>query len=293
MRPAAKNYVVDAVLNIVQSRPHSIRSGWKVVLYILRVVASDSSDEEVVQSGFTAVTSTLRHRSLFQEFFQDTILTASAFANCKVSVATSVEAIKFLHRSADYLHTKRSRGDSNPASSPSDAQSESSGLAPEDTTSHTVSILRCLSSVVEDQRQDVRLAALETLFEILCGLGACFDTQGWHMVSTEILSPLFAGFQKRLTAQDASMGKTVAPIYVSALKALVRVFDVQSSAWSPPVLESVLALLKPPLQLVGEAAPIASEAQNTLRQLESFADREHVDKASLAMLKQAAKELLA
>jgi len=302
MSNEAKTYVVDAVLNIVQSRTHRIRSGWKLVLHILRVVSQEAASEDVLQRGFTAVTSSLRHKCLFEEHFQDTIHTASAFANCQASLATSVEAIKCLRLSADYLHALQS----NPAAANS-SQFESSG-SDDGATSGIMRpwlfILRCLSSLVGDPRQDVKLASLETFFEILCEKATFFSAQDWQLVFRDVAESIFEVLHKQLTLQNSKNAATIVPLYLIVVKALARIFEVNSSAMAPAVLELALTMLRPAAMLkialalndVEASAAhrnVADVACESIRQLLAVAERSQSDEACIVLLKNTAAELSA
>jgi len=285
---ASKSYVVDAVLNIVQSRTHRIKSGWKVVLQVLCAVSRANVDEDCIQRGFTAVTAGLR--PLFDDYFQETVETIYAFATCQASVATSLEAIKRLRQAAD--HAVSASG----AATPANAEQASPGT-------HFYSILKCLTDSVGDPRKDVRGAALETLFEILCehstflaGSHSDFQDSCWNSVLTGLIEPLFKSLQPGGVSGEAAAQSAGGSLYLAALKALGRLFEASLVAWPTSVLERAVVLLDHAVRQESEAVAdtaVANAAREILRNLASLASEgKGIPEASAQVVKKAAAELL-
>lgn len=278
MGEETKSYVVDAVLYIVQSRTQRIKAGWKAVLRILEAVSWAIKNEEVIQRAFTAVTAGLR--LLFEEHFQESMQTICAFAKCQASVATSLEAIKCLQLAASSISSAHRAGAS----------------AVAEPGSQFFSILKYLADSVWDQRKDVRGAALETLFEILCEQTTFLDGSGWECVMTDVIEPLFKGLHDQLKMEGAEQ---VAPVYLAALKAFSRLFEVSLLSvffQQPPVLTRALAPLQRAVRQETEAvtdAAVANAARECLRVATTCASKiPGMGKASTSILEAAAKELL-
>lgn len=277
MSDESKSYVVDAVLNIVQSRTKG-KTGWKAVLRILEAVSWAIKNDEIIQRAFTAVTAGLK--PLFEEHFQESMQTICAFAKCQASVATSLEAIKCLQLAANFISSAQ--------------RSAASAVA--EVGSQFFSILKYLADSVWDQRKDVRGAALETLFEILCEHTSFLDGSGWECVLTDVIEPLFKGLHDQLKMEGAEQ---TAPVYLAALKAFSRLFEVSLLSvffQQPSVLTRALVPLERAVRQETEAvtnAAVANAARECLRVAATCASKQTgMDKASTSILETAAKALL-
>lgn len=245
------------------------------MLKVLEAVSWAIKNEEVIQRGFSAIAAGLPQ--LLAEHFQEALETIRAFAKCQASATTSLEAIKCLSLAADHL-----------------CSSQAEKIAP---GSHFFNILKYLADSVWDQRKDVRGAALETLFQILCRHTSSVDESGWELVLTDIIETLFKGLQDQLKPGGAEQvaADAAASLYIAALKALTRLLEASLSCWSPGIVTRALAPLTQAVRQESEAAQnaaMANAARECLRALAARASAESgVQEASISAIQAAAKDL--
>lgn len=285
MSPEVKSYVVDALLYIVQYRTHRIKSGWKVVLRILAAVSRALVDEEGIQRGFTAITAGLRHQVLFEEHFQETVDTIYAFATCQSSVAASLEAIKCLHQAADYK-CLFAAAEKVQAVTPGGTEKTAQGTV-------FFRILKCLADSISDPRKDVRKAALETLFEILCQHSGFVGGSGWEIVMTDIIEQVFKGLHDRVKAGGTDPdAETSASLYLAAVKDLTRLIEESIEAWPASALLRAMALLQQTATNMVDRAAVAAAASECVRKLAGLAaERKGLSVDPVSLLKAANKEM--
>jgi len=187
-----------------------------------------------------------------------------------------LEAIKCLRQAADHICA---------------AQGSAAVSGTEKTEQGTIffSILKCLAESVEDLRKDVRGAALETLFEILCQHSGFVGGSGFQIVLTDIIEPLFKSLHDQLKIGGSDPAAAIsASLYLAAVKALTRLFEVSLAAWPPASLERALGLL----DQAASNATVATAARECIRTLVTVASEQNgLHEASVSLLKAAAKDL--
>jgi len=207
-----KELVVQIIGNMTQARFANIKSGWKAIFEILRIVSQDVGDKELVARSFQIIEKVMNdHFNLFAENFHEGTRALVAFGMCQLSVQVSLGAVHGLKTCANYLGQNDNYkelpppklrellpGDPSPTlglASPKNvtttqqtngtessscigqalASTGAPGAASPGTrnqVAHWFPILRGLASLVSDQRQEIRTIALETLFGCLKKYGA-------------------------------------------------------------------------------------------------------------------------
>jgi len=265
--PKVKGYVVQIMADMVSRKMRTIKSGWKTVFHILKSAATEC--KETVEVAFESMQDVVKnHYEILVENFNDGIQVLLAFAQCKVSNSASEQAIDHLLRAAEYL-ADRSRPQPPPDAEESQESAElaaASGLS-RHPAEHWLHILRGLSTLVGDERREVRAKALNGLFDCLQQHGrGIFDEDTWRMVFNGVIKPLFDDIHHQLQPGDdrkkegganAGGAEGNAPSWAAstaannmgratclqALTALVRLFEAHLEALSF-LLDDVLQLIK-------------------------------------------------
>eukprot|EP00811_Abedinium_folium_P011141 NODE_2030_length_2308_cov_14.290692.p1 GENE.NODE_2030_length_2308_cov_14.290692~~NODE_2030_length_2308_cov_14.290692.p1 ORF type:complete len:706 (+),score=208.91 NODE_2030_length_2308_cov_14.290692:3-2120(+) len=210
-----KDLIVSVISFMVQSRIQNIKSGWKTVFHILHTAAQEQGLDTATQSSFAIMETVIKqHHHLFLENFTDGVRTLLAFAQCKVDLAMSLQAITYLLQAAEHLATSPDLPKDMAATSPSPSHSAGHAITSSPTTPAMVTasvvvtgvateqwfpILRGLSMLVSDPRRDVRAAALNGVFDCLRDYGnATFDEDTWRMVFNGVIKPLFDDIHHQL-----------------------------------------------------------------------------------------------
>jgi len=220
-----KELIVSIVSNITQARMQNIKSGWKIVFHILHAAAQEHGGEiGAAQVAFAVIEQVVEHNyCIFVENFSDGVKVLLAFGQCKSSLTTSLQAITYLLKSAEYL-ADESKPDPPPPPMPpkvvgvlvGDVPCEDKVAAPAGTTiaddapagpllaaAHWFPILRGLSALISDPRREVRTAALNGVFDCLRDHGrSAFDRDTWQMVFRGVIFPLFDDIHHQLQQHD-------------------------------------------------------------------------------------------
>eukprot|EP01119_Soliformovum_irregulare_P013394 TRINITY_DN3553_c0_g1_i7.p1 TRINITY_DN3553_c0_g1~~TRINITY_DN3553_c0_g1_i7.p1 ORF type:complete len:1701 (-),score=587.09 TRINITY_DN3553_c0_g1_i7:49-5151(-) len=186
-----RQLVIECLANMVKSRAHNIKSGWKSIFVAFTVAASDH-DESIVHLAFHTAEQVIQgHFNLIADpFFNDCVNCLVAYGNNHLFIDTSLKAIKAVVQCADHLAQGRVV----------ELQSDENGKQGfySDNKQHLAlwfPILTGLSGIVSHSHIDVRTAAMKALFNILNLYGDLLNDKFWELLFRGVLLPMFDNVQ--------------------------------------------------------------------------------------------------
>jgi len=256
VRSEVKDHIVNIIAWMVEKKSSVIKSGWKTIFRIYKGAAQDGN-EDVATTAFRSMEHIIvNNYDVLIDNFTDGIGALLAFGQCRCKVEMSKKSIEHLLQAADNLAVKAA------ASVASKEVLEGGPNTVRHPAEHWLNILRGLSTLVSDQRRDVRAAALNGLFDCLQKHGSSsFDEDTWRLVFNTVIKPLFDDIhcqmqpgeqQKQAGAVDTSRSEGTAaswaasmgpPTCLQALTALVRLFNEHLESMSF-LLDDVLKLIR-------------------------------------------------
>eukprot|EP01043_Picozoa_sp_COSAG02_P012266 COSAG02_NODE_471_length_21662_cov_70.510040_18_plen_1581_part_00 len=216
-----RELVVRCLDQIIQTSAQNLKSGWRALLKVLVVAASDQ-DEMIVNLGFNISETVMKqHFGEIKEIFSDMAHCIVAFGCNKTNTTVSLAAIRHLK---DNLSLKLINGDVIPLPEPSQASPTShSFLFTEAHAKYWFPLLIGIANLVNDERPTVRTTALEALFHILRKHGATFSHELWGLVFKGVLIPIFDNV-RHAGEEDESTDEWLQRTCFLALQQLVDLF---------------------------------------------------------------------
>lgn len=192
----SKEMVLSCLQQMILSRIHNMRSGWRTLLGTL--AASAKSSERVATNGFELV------RGLYTDHF-DEIIQAGAFADltvCLTDFAKATQAQKIALRSVELLSSIVPAMLASPICPlhPHNDPGPSQAQAPADDPMVRFwfpSLFSFYDVIMNGDDLEVRRVALDSLFEILRRYGSTFRQDFWATVCQEVIFPIFAVLRSR------------------------------------------------------------------------------------------------
>ena len=210
-----REFVVCCLDQMIQSSAKNLKSGWKALLKVLVVAASDQ-DEMIVTLGFKISEAVMNeHFAEIKDIFGDMSNCIVAFGCNKTNTTVSIAAMRHLTN----LSLKLTNGDVIPLPEPS-ADGEVW------TTSHTKywwPLLMGIANLVNDERTAVRSTALDKLFHILRKHGGTFSRELWELVFKGVLIPIFDNV-RHAGEEDEGTDEWLQKTCFHALQQLVDLF---------------------------------------------------------------------
>ena len=216
-----RELVVACLDQIIQTSAQNLKSGWRAVLKVLVVAASDQ-DEMIVNLGFNISETVMKeHFGEIKDIFSDMAHCIVAFGCNKTNTTVSLAAIRHLK---DNLSFKLINGDVIPLPEPSQATPTShSFLFTETHAKYWFPLLIGIANLVNDERPNVRTAALDALFQILRKHGGTFSHELWGLVFKGVLIPIFDNV-RHAGEEDESTDEWLERTCFLALQQLVDLF---------------------------------------------------------------------
>lgn len=264
--PDMKELIVHIMYSMVMSRSKNIKSGWKTVLHIL-YVAGQSNDISLQTNAFGVLESiAVEHQTIFLANLSDAVRCCLAFGANEINDDISVRAVKFLliateslverqeEALIDRVHAIGHPTTPTPRSSMANGVDHSESdpvkvVSEQEMALSWIPVLRGLSSLITDHRKEIRLLALDGLFDVLRAHGDhVFDRETWQMVFRGVLCPLFDDIHDQLADVLETNGPTVAArswatnTCLAAFTALVKLMDTHFSSLAF-LLPNVMKLL--------------------------------------------------
>lgn len=192
----AKEMVLSCLQQMILSRIHNMRSGWRALFGTLG--ASAKSNEVIATHAFELV------RGLYDEHFNEIIL-AGAFADltvCLTDFAKATQAQKIALRSVELLGALVPAMLASPVC-PLDLNNDPGPAQAHPPTDDPMvrfwfpSLFAFYDVVMNGDDLEVRRVALDSLFEILKKYGSTFRPDFWATVCQEVIFPIFAVLRSR------------------------------------------------------------------------------------------------
>ncbi|KAI8641128.1 hypothetical protein BD408DRAFT_368798 [Parasitella parasitica] len=211
---AIKDMVLRCLSQMIQARPHHLRSGWKTMLSVFATGACESS-ESIVHMTFDIV------RSVTNERFGDIVAngTFPDYISCLVEFSKNQKFQKISLPALDMIKgtipkmieiaNKSTPLEISDAHAPTASTLPASGL--DFLIKFWFAVLYGLKEVVmQSDDVEVRKRALVYLFETLKKHGSTFTPEFWTTVSRQIVFPLFddlknGGDTRKMTPEDLSV----------------------------------------------------------------------------------------
>lgn len=181
-----RRLIVDCIVQMIQSKVGSIKSGWRSVFMIFTAAADDDL-EPIVESAFENVEQVILEHfdQVVGDCFMDCVNCLIGFANNKSSHRISLKAIALLRICEDRLAEGLIPGGS---LKPIDVNADASYDV---TEYYWFPMLAGLSDLTSDPRPEVSNCALEVLFDLLNERGSQFSSTFWESIFHRVLFPIF------------------------------------------------------------------------------------------------------
>ncbi|KAK8487056.1 hypothetical protein V6N13_016274 [Hibiscus sabdariffa] len=268
-----RELIIRCVSQMVSSRVHHVKSGWKSMFMVLTTAAYDNHKniillafeitEKIVRDNFPYITETETTT------FTDCVNCLIAFTNNRFNKDISLNAIAFLR----FCATKLAEGDLSSSSMNKDKESgDTSQSSPNkgnngrqengelvDKDDHLyfwLPLLAGLSKLGFDSRPEIRESALQVLFETLRNYSHLFSLPLWEKVFESVFFPIFEhvrhainpsgdGLPEQGIDGDMSDSDQDGWLYETCTLALQLLVDLFSSFYHTvhPHLRKVLSLL--------------------------------------------------
>ncbi|GBG70096.1 hypothetical protein CBR_g5727 [Chara braunii] len=178
-----RELIVQCIVQMIDCRVGSIKSGWRSVFMVFTTAASDSV-KSIVDGAFdSAEQVVLEHfDQVSGDCFMDCVNCLISFANNKMSAGISLKAVALLRICADRLAEGLVTRPSEEGPKKDDHEVVEYYWFP---------MLAGLSDLTSDPRADVRRCALEVLFDMLKERGHSFSSAFWESVFHRVLFPMF------------------------------------------------------------------------------------------------------
>ncbi|CEP17156.1 hypothetical protein [Parasitella parasitica] len=229
---AIKDMVLRCLSQMIQARPHHLRSGWKTMLSVFATGACESS-ESIVHMTFDIV------RSVTNERFGDIVAngTFPDYISCLVEFAKNKKFQKISLPALDMIKgTIPKMIDIANKSTPleiNDAHALTASTLPASGLDFLIkfwfAVLYGLKEVVmQSDDVEVRKRALVYLFDTLKKHGSTFTPEFWTMVSRQIVFPLFDDLKssdstpRKMTPEDLSVW--LSTTMIEALRSVVDLY---------------------------------------------------------------------
>ncbi|GAB0091813.1 brefeldin A-inhibited guanine nucleotide-exchange protein 1 [Sergentomyia squamirostris] len=218
--PAIRDMVVRCLAQMVNSRAHNIKSGWKNIFSVFHLAAGDH-DEAIVELAFQTTGKIItdlykRQFHIMIDSFQDAVKCLSEFACNARFPDTSMEAIRLVRTCALCVHS-------------------APHLLP-----NTLAWRMILSCVVNRCKLDVRTRGLTVLFEIVKNHGDAFKPNWWR----DLFNILFRIFDNmKLPEQQPEKAEWMTTTCNHALYAIVDVFTQYFDILGPLLLPDLYTQL--------------------------------------------------
>ncbi|KAL5248280.1 hypothetical protein ACHWQZ_G017457 [Mnemiopsis leidyi] len=162
-----RDMVVRCIAQMVNSQARNIRSGWNNIFSVFHMAAADR-DQAIVELAFQTTASIFeQYFSVIGDSFQDAVKCLSEFACNAAFPDTSMEAIRYIRRCANYVTE-------NPEQFAGDENNQENvwvkGWFP---------VLFELSCIISRCKLDVRTRALTVMFEIMKHHGKDYKVAWW------------------------------------------------------------------------------------------------------------------
>ncbi|GAB0091817.1 brefeldin A-inhibited guanine nucleotide-exchange protein 1 [Sergentomyia squamirostris] len=238
--PAIRDMVVRCLAQMVNSRAHNIKSGWKNIFSVFHLAAGDH-DEAIVELAFQTTGKIItdlykRQFHIMIDSFQDAVKCLSEFACNARFPDTSMEAIRLVRtcalcvHSAPHLFAEHAGMENDVAVSEED-RVWVRGWFP---------MLFSLSCVVNRCKLDVRTRGLTVLFEIVKNHGDAFKPNWWR----DLFNILFRIFDNmKLPEQQPEKAEWMTTTCNHALYAIVDVFTQYFDILGPLLLPDLYTQL--------------------------------------------------
>lgn len=265
---ATRELVLTCVDQIVLARAANIKSGWKSIFSVLGLSADDSV-ESIMNFGFKICRSILdKYLGVYDEVFVDACIGISAFARGTQSSPIALAAIDLLAKNfASILADGK-------AFNKSEALANGSGTPIVFTADKELHIgawfplLTGLASAMSDERENVRSAASDALFDVLTRYGGRFAPSFWTLVFRGVLSPIFDDVKHLSKSTDkgelAVISNWASSMGASCLRSVVDVFVLHIGA-TRELLPDMLELLR--AWVVQDQESVAREGMGVLARL--------------------------
>ncbi|KAE8720857.1 Brefeldin A-inhibited guanine nucleotide-exchange protein 2 [Hibiscus syriacus] len=203
-----RELIIRCVSQMVSSRVHHVKSGWKSMFMVLTTAAYDSHKniillafeitEKIIRDNFPYITETETTT------FTDCVNCLIAFTNNRFSKDISLNAISFLRFCASKLaegdlgsssmNKDKESGDtsqSSPHKGSNGRQENGEMMDKDDHLYFWLPLLAGLSKLGFDPRTEIRESALQVLFETLRNHCHLFSLPLWEKVFESVLFPIF------------------------------------------------------------------------------------------------------
>ena len=191
---AIRDMVVRCIAQMVNSQSNNIKSGWKNILSVFRIAASDK-DFHIVDLSFQTTNHIVseifpNNLHLMADLFQDTVKCLSEFACNQNFPETSMEAIRLIRNCANYVSEQPQ------IFKDYSIDDQNSGLNTSEEDRIWVRgwfpILFELSCIVNFSKLDVKTCALTEMFEIIKAHGNIFKQHWWQYLFQSFICEIYS-----------------------------------------------------------------------------------------------------
>ncbi|KAG2607303.1 hypothetical protein PVAP13_4NG237500 [Panicum virgatum] len=228
--PEVRELIVRCVSQMVLSRVHNIKSGWKGVFMVFTSAAADDTRSTVLLA-FETVEKIIRdyfHHITETETttFTDCVTCLIAFTSSQFNSDANLNAIAFLRFCAVKLAEEgfvcQDRGAEQPRNS--DMLGENATVHKDGFVSLWVPLLAGLAKLTTDPRMTIKKGAVGVLFDILKDHGHLFSQTIWMDIFERIVYPLFNSEMSTPNDQISTSNLPDLETQTLAMKCLVGLF---------------------------------------------------------------------